>query len=219
MSNKLTRKGLILCLVGAAGSGKTTLCRKLLEEQGARVTKSVSVTSRSPRPGEVNGKSYFFVSRDEFMRKVASGELFEWEEVHGNLYGQLKSTITNAISSGIDLILDIDIKGAFSVKKAYCDFTSIVFLLPPSFEELKNRMLSRGPMEASEFERRIQTANREYETLLASFTDKGKIDYLLVNDKIQDTMNCLNGILSAERSRLSRYEASEVRDVCYGGFK
>jgi len=222
-SETLARQGMLIALVGPTGGGKTTFTRRLLEEQGEdnRLMLSVSITTRDSRPNEIDGESYFFVSRQEFEKKVENQELFEWEEVHGNLYGTPRKTIESALDGVCDLLLDIDIKGALSLKKQLPQNTLIVFIMPPSLDIQKARLLGRGPMNEDELKRRLETANREYQLLLSSSKEWPEIDYLVLNNDAEDTFSSLRSILSAEKLRFSRIKKDAVKELCIimGGSK
>jgi guanylate kinase len=205
----IQRKGLLFCLLGPSGSGKSTLARKLLSEFKRTLRPSVSYTSRAPREGEVNGQHYYFVSRDEFIKKKDAGYFFEWEETHGNFYGTPKEAVENAINSGNDLILDIDIRGACSFRKAYSLSTVMVFLLPPTPESLAERMQARGSISDAEIQRRLETARKEYEML-----SKTEVDYCVVNASLDDTYSVVRSILVAERYRALRLEPSAIEEFC-----
>jgi guanylate kinase len=214
MSYELKRKGILFVLVGPSGSGKSTLCNRLVKDFHADLHYSISVTSRPPRAGEVDGKSYHFVSREEFIAQRERGEFFEWEETHGNLYGTLRSSLENGINSGHDLLFQIDIRGAMTMKRNFPDNTVAVFIIPPSFEALQERLLGRGTVDEAELQRRIATARQEYEALQALSKDKGMIDYLILNHDIEDAYVNMKGIVLAERSRYLRMDSGSVATFC-----
>jgi len=216
MMHELKRKGILFVLIGPSGSGKSTFCSRLVRDFDD-LHYSTSVTSRPPRVGEVQGKSYHFVSREEFLARRDRGEFFEWEETHGNLYGTLRSSLQNGIDGGHDLLFQIDIRGALTMKKNFPDNTVSVFIVPPSFEALRERLVSRGPVDAGELERRFSTARQEYEALLALRGEGGKIDYLLLNHHIEDTYEQMKGIVIAERSRYLRMDGASVENFCKVG--
>ncbi len=206
----IDRSGMLFTLVGPAGAGKTTLSKALLQKFSS-LSLSISVTSRAPRSGEKDGREYFFVGKDEFKKRVDTGEFFEYEEVHGNFYGTLRSTLDTNIREGRDLLLDIDIRGALNFKRAYPDNAVIVFIVPPSFEELKNRVTSRSSVTTEELTRRIVTAKAEYSKVL---DDSGKaIDYLLVNEDLERTNEVLHSIFTAESARLKRLKANSYKPI------
>lgn len=205
----VARRGMLFCLVGPAGGGKTSFCRKLEEAYGASVRCSVSVTSRPARPDEIKGKSYVFVTRADFERLVRDGEFFEWEENHGNYYGTLRSTVEETLRGGIDLLLTIDIRGALNFKKSFPQNTVITFIVPPSTAALRERLRGRGEISDLEFRTRLATATREYRELLDS-AGSDQIDYLLVNDSFDVAFAGLRAILDAERHRLVRISAADL---------
>jgi guanylate kinase len=214
MSCELKRKGILFVLVGPSGSGKSTLCSRLVKDFHTDIHYSISVTSRPPRKGEIDGTSYHFVSREEFSARRERGEFFEWEETHGNLYGTLRSSLENGINSGHDLLFQIDIRGAMTMKKNFPDNTVAVFVIPPSFEALQERLLGRGSVDEAELERRIATARQEYEALQALSKEKGMIDYLILNRDIEDAYVQMKGIVLAERSRYLRMDSESVATFC-----
>lgn len=209
----MERSGIIFCLIGPTGSGKTTHCKKLRKANENTTARSISVTSRMPREREVDGRDYHFVSREEFQKKIDDGDFFEWEEIHGNLYGTLQSSISEAIDSGLDLLITPDIRGAFTLKKKYDKHCSIVFLVPPSKEVLLERIKRRGGVSDEELKARLKTAELEFQLLAKDVDGAGAIDYFVVNDDKEATFSTLSSILSAERSSIERFNIEELRTL------
>ncbi len=214
MERKLLRKGMLFVLMGPTGSGKNTFCSRLLSDFTSTIQYSVSVTTRSPRPGEVPGKSYHYISREDFLQRIDRGEFFEWEETHGNLYGTLRESLIQGIDSGKDLLFQIDIRGALKFKRAFPDNTVTVFILPPSFEVLRSRLTHRGTTDGEELARRFKTARDEYESLLALAGDPNKVDYLVVNRTVEETYEQIRSVVIAERARYLRMDLSSVEQFC-----
>ncbi len=142
---------------------------------------SISATTRSPRPGEEHGVSYFFLSREEFERRIAAGDLIEYEEIFGNYYGTLKSEVSKAIESGKRLIFDIDVKGALSVRKAFPEQTRLIFIKPPSLEILSQRLQSRRTESEDQLAKRLQRAEME-------IAESSKFDAVIVNDNLDEAV-------------------------------
>lgn len=209
---QLEREGILLCLVGPSGSGKTTLAQRLLKDF-PDLKKSISTTSRAPRPGEQNGVSYHFLSRDEFEKKIADKALFEYEETHGNYYGTLQSTIDQTVAGQGDLLLDIDIRGALNFRKRLPKNVVVIFLVPPSFAALKERLEGRGPLDPAEFKRRMETAQREYQSALDCAQKGQGIDYWIVNDQLEQAYLAVKGVLIAERLRVGRIQQEPLKQL------
>jgi guanylate kinase len=214
MDRSLTRKGILFVLVGPTGSGKTTICSRLLREFGADLHYSVSVTSREPRPQEVQGQSYHFISRAEFEARRERGEFFESEEIHGNLYGTLKANLINGIEAGKDILFQIDVKGACNFKEAFPENTVTVFIMPPSFQALKDRLFARGTVDQEEVQRRFLTTQAEYTALLGLVGKPGPIDYLVVNHELDQAYEQIRSVVVAERTRFHRVDSASVERVC-----
>ncbi len=214
MDRKLVRKGILFVLVGPTGSGKSTFCTRLIAENPDTLQYSTSATTRPPRPGEIPGKSYHFMERDEFERRRASGEFFETEETHGYLYGTLRSSLENGINAGKDLVFQIDIRGALNFKRHFPNNTVTLFIIPPSFDELKVRLKGRGTVDPEELQRRFTTARDEYEALLQLNGDPGKVDYLIVNNDLDEAYKTVRAIVLAERSRYLRIDRASVEQFC-----
>lgn len=214
MNRSLIRKGILFVLIGPTGSGKSTFCDRLIAEFPQALTYSTSATSRPPRANEVTGSSYHFMTRDDFLSRREKGEFFEWEEIHGNLYGTLQQSLLQGIESGKDLLFQIDIRGALRFKRQFPDNTVTIFLLPPSFEELRKRLQARGTVDPLELQRRFSTAQSEYQALLGLHGDRSMIDYLVVNRDLDSTYDQVRGIVIAEWSRYLRINKESVEQFC-----
>jgi guanylate kinase len=166
---------------------------------------SVSYTTRAPRLGEVHGREYFFVNRDTFAEMVAAGEFLEWACVHGNLYGTAKTQIIEETAAGADIILELDVQGAASVRQLLMDSVSI-FILPPSYEELRQRLIARGTDSPEELELRLRNAPEELKQYSA-------FDYVIINDEIDRAVGQLASIIYAERARCMRQESLVLKVI------
>ena len=191
------RRGTLFVVSAPSGTGKTTLCSMLMKSV-CGIQYSISYTTRKPRKGEINGKDYFFVSEEEFRKMIERGEFLEWAEVHGHLYGTSRSQIEKAIHEGKDVLLDIDTQGAINIKNQIKDAV-LIFILPPSWEELEKRLKLRGTENQEEIKKRLKTAREEVKKI-------NFYDYVIVNDEIQKAFEQLKSIIIAERCRTSRFE-------------
>ena len=154
------KRGVLFVYSGPSGVGKGTLKAKLFEEFADRIAYSVSATTRGPREGEVDGKDYFFISRQEFERRVKNNEFLEHAEFAGNCYGTPRAYVEKLLDSGMNVVLEIDVQGALQVMKSMPECVS-VFILPPSFEELEHRLRGRGTETEEKVRERLETAKRE----------------------------------------------------------
>lgn len=154
------KRGVLFVFSGPSGVGKGTLKAKLFEEFADQIAYSVSATTRGPREGEVDGKDYFFISRQEFERRVKNNEFLEHAEFAGNCYGTLRAYVEKLLDSGMNVVLEIDVQGALQVMKSMPECVS-VFILPPSFEELEHRLRGRGTETEEKVRERLETAKRE----------------------------------------------------------
>lgn len=188
----MKRKGILYIISAPSGAGKSSLCRELLDIF-PELRHSVSATTRAARPGEVDGRDYNFVSREEFLQMIAAGEFAEWAEVHGNLYGTALKTLQKCRNEGIDLILDIDCQGAAQLKKNYVAGVTI-FILPPSYRELRSRLEGRGSDAPHVIEQRLMNAVDEIAQAIL-------YDYIVVNDVFSRAVDDLRSIIVAERQR------------------
>ena len=190
-------KGVLYVVSSPSGGGKGTLIRRMLEVV-PDLGYSVSYTTRAPRNGEVNGREYFFVDRTKFEEMVAAADFLEWANVHGNLYGTSKRQVVDETTAGSDLVLEVDVQGAASVRQLPLESVSI-FILPPSLEILRQRLLTRGTDTADQLELRLRNAPEELKQY-------SMFDYVIFNDDVDRASGQLAAIITAERAKLSRQE-------------
>jgi guanylate kinase len=179
-----------------SGAGKTTLSRKLLATD-TNVTMSVSVTTRSPRSGEVEGKDYYFITKDRFTQMRDRNELLEWAEVFGNFYGTPRKPVEEALGKGRDVLFDIDWQGTQQLAQAMEDDLVRIFILPPSSDELQNRLINRAQDSSSVVAKRMAEASRE-------ISHWPEYDYVIVNDSVEESHAQIVAVLRAERLRRRR---------------
>ena len=184
------KKGVIISVSAPSGTGKTTIIKNMLKEFPELVF-SVSATTRKKRSGEKEGVDYFFISEEEFRDKIEKNEFVEWEKFYDYYYGTLKSYIDDNINSGKSVILEIDVKGALQVKKIYPEAV-LIYILPPSFEELATRLKNRKTESQEDFKKRIERAKMELSL-------KDKFDYFIENNELDkalsDTKNLIEKII------------------------
>ncbi|MGA0544369.1 guanylate kinase [Brevundimonas sp. VNH65] len=212
MSNERTpRRGVLLIVASPSGAGKTSLCRRLMADH-KNLELSVSMTTRGIRPGEVDGRDYNFVSREEFDRLVAADAFLEWADVHGNCYGSPRAPVDRALAEGRDVLFDIDWQGARDVAEKCPGDAVRVFILPPSLAELRRRLVTRSQDSEDVIERRVANAKGEIEHC-------GEFDYILVNEDFDRSYADLAHVYHAERTRRERnlwvddYKAALLREV------
>lgn len=189
-------QGMLILISGPSGSGKGTVCGQLLM-QHPNMKISVSATTRAPRRGEVHGRDYYFMSRVEFERLAAEGGFLEWAPIYGNLYGTPAEPVRESLARGEDVILEIDVQGGLQVKERFPDAV-LIFLIPPSRAALEARLRGRGTEAREEINKRMLWVDTE----LAYLT---KYDYVIINDRLSETVDAVNCILRAERSRSRRF--------------
>ena len=194
----MSNRGNLIVISGPSGTGKNTLVkglfRQLIEPPG--LVFSVSHTTRKPRAGEKHGVDYFFVSEKEFRATIAAGGFLEYAEVYGNLYGTSREAVEAQLQAGHDVLLDIDVQGAMNVKQALPG-ALLIFVLPPSFQALRDRLLKRGLDERETIERRLRIAREEVVCY-------SKYDYVIVNEDIERSLFELKSIISAARCTTDR---------------
>ena len=194
---KEKKRGLLIVISGPSGAGKDTVCNRLVEEQ-RNVWISISMTSREPRKGEVNGKNYFFITKEEFEEKIKNEEFLEYAVYNNQYYGTPKSKIEEKLSNGIDVILVIDIQGALKIKEQL-EETLFIFILPPSMEELKKRLIERNTETQEKILERFKTAYNEINEIK-------KYNYVVVNDRVDYAVDKVKAIIKAEKCRVDRIE-------------
>ena len=190
----MNERGLLLVISGPSGAGKGTICKALIEKNSFWI--SVSATTRKPRQGEVDGKSYYFTSKEEFLERIEKKDFLEYAEVYGNYYGTPKSKVIEMLDNGNDVILEIDIQGALKVKEAFPEGI-FIFILPPSMEELKQRIIRRGSETPESLMTRFKSAYKEINYV-------SKYNYAVVNDTVEEAVKKIEAIVVAERSRVDR---------------
>jgi len=192
----VAQHGVLIVISAPSGAGKMTLLNKVRESQAGSFVTTVSATTRAPRACELEGQDYYFLTREVFEAKRAADEFVEWAEVHGNLYGTLYSELDRCLATGKDVILELDVQGMESLKEIRHDVVT-VFLMPPSLEELEDRLRKRGTDEDDVIALRLKNAGDE-------MAQRHGFDYIVVNDKIDQAASDLEAIIRAERCRAFR---------------
>lgn len=191
----MIRKGLLIVVSGPSGSGKSTLLKEI-RDSNPDLKFSVSATTRAPRVNEIDGQNYFFKTVDEFKEMIRNNELLEWTEYCENFYGTPKKYVEKYINSGSDVILEIEVEGNESIRTLFPECVSI-FILPPTYQELKRRIESRGTEACDMIKKRLDTARREMLCV-------GKYNYVVLNDDINKAVNDIGCIISAEKLKVQR---------------
>ena len=208
LASTVAGRGMLVVVSSPSGGGKGTLIRRVLKSV-PNLGYSVSFTTREAREGEVNGRHYFFVSVDEFKQKIEAGNFLEWAKVHGNLYGTSYAQIQRELVEGHDIILEIDVQGAASVRRLVDDVVS-VFILPPTFEILHARLEARGSERPDDLALRLKNSRGEVEHYR-------EFQYVIINDDADLAAAQLASIIYAERARVERQE--EAAQLVLASFK
>lgn len=195
--------GLLIVISGPSGVGKGTVCKRLLCDND-NISLSISATTRKARAGEIDKVSYFFIDKAEFENMVENKEFLEYAYVHGNYYGTPKKYVLEKIENGNDVLLEIDIQGALKVKEIYPDGV-FIFILPPSMEELKKRIINRGTETEEAIEMRFMTAYKEMKYVF-------KYDYAVFNDEVETAVKKIEAIVDAERCKVNR-QIDIIKDI------
>lgn len=193
----IRRRGILFVVSAPSGAGKSTLMNSL--RPGADFVYSVSCTTRAPRPGELEGEDYYFVSREEFLHRIEAGDFIEYAEVHGNFYGTRRDVVLKSLEAGVDVLLDLDVQGARTLRTDPLIHKSLadIFLMPATFEDLRHRLLKRGTETAAQIEVRLSNAADEIESWR-------EYRYTIISGSIEEDMQKFRAIMRAERYLSSR---------------
>jgi len=189
----MKRKGILFIISAPSGSGKTTLCTRLVESVDS-LYRSISMTTRAPRPGEKDGMDYIFIEKQEFIKRQKKNEFLEWAKVFGEYYGTPKKHITHMLKRGSDVLLSIDVQGAMKIKRLKLDAVYI-FILPPSIAMLKERLINRSTDSKKAIRERLNVSKKE-------ISCSQKYDYVIVNNRLEPALDNLRAIIVAERCRV-----------------
>jgi guanylate kinase len=198
------KQGLLFVVSAPSGAGKTSLCRAITNSL-EQLTHSISYATRKPRPGEIDGRDYYFVSQERFQEMVKAGDFAEWAEVHSNLYGTSRRVLDEMIAKGIDVILDIDTQGAKQIKSKY-DTAVFIFIMTPSLEILEERLRNRRSDDESEIRKRMRRAHEEIK-------DYTMYDYIIVNRDFDRALTELRSVVIAERCRTRLVNDSWIKGM------
>ncbi len=199
------KQPILFCFCAPTASGKTTITRELVRLDPSLVL-SISTTTRAARPTEVDGRDYHFVSEEEFERRVGAGRFLEHAKFSGSRYGTGIENIERASADKVDLVLDIDVQGVEQIRRIAPKQLAVVFVFPPSFQVLKERLIARGTEDAEKMRMRLEAAERELVTL----TTQGFSDYLLINDDLPTALGRAQSIIEAERMRAARLDLTTL---------
>ncbi|RMH79010.1 MAG: guanylate kinase [Calditrichaeota bacterium] len=194
--NETPKSRRLVAISAPSGAGKTTIC-KLLAERNPDFRISVSATTRPPRPNEVDGRDYFFISEKAFLEKAKRGEFLEYEKVHGHYYGTLKTTVEELLHKGYTVLFDIDVNGALKLKQQFPE-ALLIFIQPPSLEELKRRLIHRKTDDPAEIELRLKRLPEEY-------AKSHQFDHIVINDDLESTLEKIESLI-----RLHQRQESHV---------
>jgi guanylate kinase len=204
---KLNERGLLIVLSGPSGVGKGTVRKALFEMEGHDLVYSISMTTRPPREGEVDGEDYYFVSREEFERRIREEMFIEYAEFVGNYYGTPKDKVDEQLKIGKEVVLEIEVQGALQVREKTKDAV-FVFIAPPNKEALYRRLLRRGTEDPETIQKRMEKAERE-------FPLAHKYDYIVVNDEVTNAADRILAIIRAEHAKTERsiYKYNQMLEV------
>lgn len=197
----MSRKGLLIVVSAPSGAGKTTLCKEISRVL-PNLQHSVSYTTRKPRPNETDGVHYFFVTQEKFDKMIKDKEFAEWAVVHGNLYGTSKKQLAEMMDGGIDVILDIDSQGAMQIKENWGNGV-FIYILPPSFDDLRRRLTERNSDATNEIKKRLENAKKE-------IPHYKRYNYVIINDKFEKALDDLKSIITSERLKIDKFNTDMI---------
>lgn len=201
---KFKKRGLLIVVSGPSGAGKDSVCN-LVKEKNNNMWISISCTSREIRKGEEDGINYFYLTKEEFENKIKNNDFLEYAIYNNNYYGTPLYKIEENLNKGIDVVLVIEVQGALKVKKIYPDAV-FIFILPPSMEELKNRLIKRGTESTEKILERFKTAYKEINEI-------SKYNYVIVNNILDEAVSKMQSIIVAERCRVDRIEETDLSNT------
>ena len=197
----MSRKGLLIVVSAPSGAGKTTLCKEISRVL-PNLQHSISYTTRKPRPNETDGVHYFFVTQEKFNKMIKDKEFAEWAVVHGNLYGTSKKQLSEMMDEGIDVILDIDSQGAMQIKENWGNGV-FIYILPPSFDDLRRRLTERNSDATNEIKKRLENAKKEIPYYK-------RYNYVIINDKFEKALEDLKSIITSERLKIDKFNTDMI---------
>lgn len=198
-------KGDLIVISGPSGCGKDTICNEIFKIR-KNIVKSISMTTRDMRDGEVNNKNYYFVTKEEFEEKIKNDELLEYAIVHEkDYYGTPKKKVLETLESGLDIVLIIDIQGALQIKEKYPEAV-FIFIMPPSMKELKARLVNRKSETKESMLRRFKSMYKEVNEI-------NKYNYVVVNDNLADSVKTVDAIIESQKSRVDRIEELDINSI------
>lgn len=198
-----TPTSILFIFAGPGGGGKSTICEEIIKRDH-KTRLSVSSTTRAKRDDEIDGINYNFITKKDFEQRIGAGELIEYTFFNNNYYGTEKRVVEKAIADGVDLVFDIEVEGVQNLKGIFGEMVVTTFVFTPSWEELTRRLKVSGNRSDDEIQKRLEIAKREVEVL----TSEGFSDYLLINDRLEDSIKAAQEIVNAERRKFKRLQHS-----------